>query len=96
MADSSTSPTKAAASDRVETIDMKNFTSSEILDALVNLTKAYPIEPTPDEVEELASLEEQRKNSEKDRKLSNEVRAKLKREKEILEQARGELAAQAA
>lgn len=82
--------------DRVETINMKNYTNSEILDALVQLTKAYPVEPTPDEREDLAKLEEQRRKSEKDSKLSQEVRARVKREKELLEQARGDVASQAA
>ncbi|KAF2173303.1 hypothetical protein M409DRAFT_62844 [Zasmidium cellare ATCC 36951] len=82
--------------ERVETINMKNYTNSEILDALVQLTKAYPVEPTPEEREELAKLEEQRRKSEKDSKLSQEVRARVKREKELLEQARGDVATQAA
>ncbi|KAK4507144.1 hypothetical protein PRZ48_000878 [Zasmidium cellare] len=82
--------------ERVETINMKNYTNSEILDALVQLTKAYPVEPTPEEQEELAKLEEQRRKSEKDSKLSQEVRARVKREKELLEQARGDVASQAA
>jgi len=84
------------AKERVETINMKNFSSSDILDALVRLTKAYPIEPTPEDREELAKLEEQQKRSERDSKLSQEVRAKAKREAQLLEQARGDVAAQSA
>lgn len=75
---------------------MKNYTNSEILDALVQLTKAYPVEPTPDDREELAKLEDHRRKSEKDSKLSQEVRARVRREKELLEQARGDVASQAA
>lgn len=82
--------------ERVERINMTNYTNSEILDALVRLTKAQPVEPTAEEHEELAKLEEQRRKSERNSKLSQEVRAKVKREKELLEQARGDLAAQAA
>lgn len=82
--------------DRVETINMKNYTNSEILDALVRLTKAYPVEPTPEEQEELAKLEEQKRRSAVDSKLSQEVRARVKREKELLEQARGDLLSQTA
>jgi large subunit ribosomal protein MRP49 len=84
------------AKERIETINMKSFTSSEILDALVRLTKAYPIEPTPEDREELAKLDEQQKRSERDSKLSQEVRAKAKREAQLLEQARGDVAAQSA
>lgn len=82
--------------ERIETINMKNYNSSEILDALVKLTKAYPIEPTPEDREELAKLDEQRKKSEKDSQLSQQVRAKAKREAQLLEQARGDVAAQSA
>lgn len=85
-----------SADERIETINMKNYTNSEILDALVRLTKAQSVEPTAEEQEELAKLEEQRRRSERDSKLSQEVRARVKREKELLEQARGDLAAQAA
>ncbi|EME89563.1 uncharacterized protein MYCFIDRAFT_49125 [Pseudocercospora fijiensis CIRAD86] len=80
--------------ERIETIDMKNYTSSEILDAVVRLTKAYPVEPTPKDLEEMRKLEEQRARSEKDSKLSQEVRARAKREKQLLGQARGEVASQ--
>lgn len=72
---------------------MKSFSSSEILSALVALTKAYPIEPTPQDREELAKLEESQKRSERDAKLSKEVRMKAKRERELLEQARGDVVA---
>ena len=75
---------------------MRNLKSSEILDALVNLTKAYPVEPTPEDKEELTKLEEHRIRSEADSKRSKEVRARIKREQQLLEQARGDVAAQAA
>ncbi|CAK3982000.1 Hypothetical predicted protein [Lecanosticta acicola] len=88
--------TQSEAEERVERINMKGYTNSEILDALVNLTKAQPIEPTPQDQEELARLEEQRKRSEVDSLLSQQVRAKVKREKELLQQARGDMAAQTA
>lgn len=88
-----TTPSEADPTERVETVDMTGATNSEILKALVQLTKAYPIEPTAEEQEELASLEEQRVRSEAASKLSAEVRAKKKREQELLEQARGDLAA---
>lgn len=82
--------------ERVEQINMKDYSNSEIMDAVTRITKAYPVEPTADEKEELAKLEEQRRRSAMDSKLSQEVRARVKREKELLEQARGDLAAQTA
>ena len=74
---------------------MKQRTNTEILNELVRVTNAFPIEPTPEEMEEIRTLEEQRVRSERDSKLSREVRARVKREKELLEQARGDVAGQA-
>ncbi|KXT06104.1 hypothetical protein AC578_1309 [Pseudocercospora eumusae] len=91
---SPSSPDSPSESERIETLDMKNYTSSEILDAVVRLTKAYRVEPTPEDLEEMQKLEEQRIRSAKDSKLSQEVRARVKREKQLLEQARGDVAAQ--
>lgn len=80
--------------EKIERINMKHFASSEILDAFVRLTKAQPVEPTPEDLEEAQELKEQEARSARDSKLSQEVRARVKREKELLEQARGDLAAQ--
>lgn len=88
-----TTPSEADPTERVETINMTHTTNAEILEAFVRLTKAYPVEPTAEEKEELASLEEQRIRSVAASKLSAEVRARQKREKELLEQARGDIAA---
>jgi large subunit ribosomal protein MRP49 len=68
---------------------MKNRTNSDILEELVRVTNAYPVEPTPEDREEQRLLEEQRIRSLADSKLSQEVRAKQKRERDLLEQARG-------
>ncbi|KXT16825.1 hypothetical protein AC579_6792 [Pseudocercospora musae] len=87
-------PDSESPEERVETLNMKNYTSSEILDAVVKLTKAYPVEPTPEDLEEMQKLEEQRIRSARDSKLSQEVRARVKREQQLLEQARGNIAAQ--
>lgn len=95
--DSTSTTTDTPASDhtpaeRVETINMKHRTNSEILQELVRITRAYPIEPTVEEQQELRLLEEQRVRGERDRRSSLEARARVKRERELLEQARGELA----
>ena len=84
-------PSDYDPTERVETIDMKHRTNSEILSELVRVTGAYPIEPTAEEREEMRMLEEQR-----DAKESAEVRARARRERELLEQARGDLASQPA
>lgn len=80
--------------EKIEKINMKDYRSSEILDALVQLTKASVIEPTTEDQELLAKLEEQRQRSLRDSKISLELRATVKREKELLQQARGDLDAQ--
>ena len=90
----STTPSDQEPTDRIETINMKNRTNSEILQELMRITKAYPVEPTVEEQDEMRSLEEQSVRSQRDSKMSQEVRARVKREKELLEQARGDLASQ--
>lgn len=92
--DNAQSESESSENQRVEKINMKGYTNSEILDAFVKVTKAFPVEPTPEDQEELQKLEEQRKRSEEDSKLSQQVRAKVKREQELLRQARGDLASQ--
>jgi len=94
--DSATSSPDQATTESVRTIDMKHRTNSEILQELVRMTKAFPVEATPEEREEIRLLEEHRARSMRDSKLSQEVRARQKREKELLEQARGDVASQAA
>ncbi|KAI6790651.1 hypothetical protein KC363_g7528 [Hortaea werneckii] len=93
---SSTTPSDHAPTDRVQTIDMKHRTNLEILQDVIRLTKAFPVEPTPEEQEEMQLLEEQRVRSLRDSKLSQEVRARQKREQELLQQARGDVASQTA
>lgn len=85
-----------APTEKVQTVDMTHRTNSEILQELIKLTKAYIIEPTAEDTEELRSLEEQRLRSARDSKESQEVRAKQRREQEILQQARGDIAGAAA
>jgi large subunit ribosomal protein MRP49 len=80
-----------AAPTRIEQINMKNFTSSEILEALLKLTNAQPVPQTPDDIELLERLEREAARSAEDAKLSLEVRTREKRDRELLEQARGDI-----
>ena len=75
---------------------MRWRTESEILADLIKLTSATTVEPTAAELEELQTLETARLRSERDSKLSLEVRERRKREEAILAQARGDMASQAA
>lgn len=75
---------------------MTHSSSAEILEAFKGLTKGMPVEPTAEEREELRLLEEQRVRSARDAKVSAEVRARKRREEELLEQARGDVASASA
>lgn len=91
-----TSATDAAAAPaRVETINMKNYTNSEIWDAVLKLTKAEPVPTSPEDQELLEEMERQRVRSEREAALSAQVRAKAKREQELLDQAKGAIEARA-
>jgi len=72
---------------------MKHRHESEILSQLLAITKASPVEPTPEELEELRRLEEQQIESEKDARRSQAVNEKRRRQAAILAQARGQVAA---
>ena len=72
---------------------MKHRQDSEILDQLLRLTKAKAVNATAEERRLIQEMEEQNRQSEKDAAMMVEVNAKRKREKAILEQARGEIEA---
>jgi large subunit ribosomal protein MRP49 len=91
-----THPSDHDPTERVETIDVKYRTNSEILQELIRVTNAHPIAPTAEEKEEMQVLEEQAVRSERDRTMLAEHRARVKREKELFEQGRNDLAAQTA
>jgi large subunit ribosomal protein MRP49 len=71
---------------------MKHKHESQILAQLLAITKALPIEPTEEELEQIRELEEQQRLSEQDSKRSQAVNEKRKRAEAMLAQARGEVA----
>lgn len=73
---------------RVVTINMKHRHESEILSQLLALTNAVPVEPTPEEVEQLQELAAQQEVSEKDTARHRVFNQEKKREEAILAQAR--------
>jgi large subunit ribosomal protein MRP49 len=81
-----------APTERTATIDMKHKLESQILAQLLAITKAVPIEPTEEELEQIRELEEQQRLSEQDSKRSQAVNEKRKRAEAMLAQARGEVA----
>lgn len=89
-ADSNVSSTLSGAVRKV-VIDMKHKEESMILDELMKLTQARPVEPTRTELEEIQALEEQKARSRIDSERMAEINRKRKREEELMKQARGEL-----
>ncbi len=81
------------STERTAIINLKHKHESQILAQLLAITKAVPIEPTEEELEQIRELEEQQRLSELDSKRSQAVNAKRKRTEAMLAQARGEVAA---
>lgn len=77
-----------AADERVVKIDMKNKHSDDILRAFLAETKAQPVEPTPEEAEEIKAVEEFLVQAEKDRTIVQNYRDEVKKEAAMLAAAR--------
>jgi large subunit ribosomal protein MRP49 len=73
------------------TIDLRIVQESEILAQLIARTGATVLKATPEEIEELAEIEEFKERSEKDRVEVREKLAAKRREEEMLKLARGEM-----
>ncbi|KAF2404874.1 50S ribosomal protein-like protein Mrp49 [Trichodelitschia bisporula] len=85
---SSEAPTPTSA-ERLVTIDMKNKSENEILDAFLATTQGTPVYPTPEEKQLALDIEEYRAKSLKDSLRAKAVREAELREKKMLEMARG-------
>lgn len=77
-------------------IECKHRANDEILRDLMELTKAQKVLPTDTDRQLLKELTARRLKSQQDSKLSAIVNAKIRAEKAILNQARGEVAAASA
>ena len=75
--------------DRVESIDVKNVHSSEILKSFLNVTKAQPYEASAEEKAELQEVKDFNERSQADREAQDRLNKARAQEKAILEQARG-------
>ncbi|KAL8797218.1 MAG: hypothetical protein Q9195_000685 [Heterodermia aff. obscurata] len=89
---SSTTASKATSDhtpfERVQTVDMKHRHEEEILEQLMQITKAVKVDPNPEEELEMRQLEDQRARSQKDAETTRLYNEKVGREKALLEQAR--------
>jgi large subunit ribosomal protein MRP49 len=88
VASTQSDPAPSNQQHRLVTINMKHRHESEILSQLLALTNAVPVEPTPDEVEQLRELAEQQELSEKDSTKHRIYNEEKKREEAIISQAR--------
>jgi large subunit ribosomal protein MRP49 len=70
------------------TINMKHRRDSEILSQLLSIAKAFPVTPTPDELEQIRILEEQQALSERDSARHIAHNLAEKRKQDLLKQAR--------
>ncbi len=81
---------------RTEVIDMKYKHESEILQQVMELTKAAPVRATPAEEAEMQELQEQKKRSTQDMLRNERLNEQKRQEKALLEQARGAAAVEPA
>ena len=94
----STSP-QGTASDhkpfsRTHLVNMKRKHQPEILREVLIATQAREVQATEEETAQMRELEDQRQRSQADASLQQEVRARRKREKQLLDQARKSLEVQ--
>ena len=87
-ASSQTNP-DPSPSKKVETIDMKHQSESEILSRLLEMTRAVPYEATPDELAELRDVEDYNRKTTRDRAAQSRLNQIKKQEQALLDQARG-------
>ena len=77
-----------AADERVVKIPMKNKHSDDILAAFLAETRAEPVTPTPEEIEELRAAEEFSRQGAKDRIMVKTRLDAIRKEEEMLKAAR--------
>jgi len=76
---------------RLETINMKHRSESEILDELMKLTEARVVRATAEELRQIQELGEANRKREQESMKGAILNADRKREKALMEQARGDI-----
>jgi large subunit ribosomal protein MRP49 len=77
--------------EEIVTINMKHRNEEDILKEFMAITKAVQVEPTPGELETLQELADLDERSRIDHAKNQEVKDAIKREQNMLKQARGEM-----
>ena len=72
-------------------IDMKHKHESDILSQLLELTKGIPYQMSPEELIEVREVEDQQRDRERDKAAQMRLNEVRRREKALLDQARGNL-----
>lgn len=90
---SNTAPSEHAPFNRTESIDMKHILDSEIMSSLMTLARATPVIATPEDQAELEETREDNEMRRQDALIGAKHRERMREEKALLEQARGEVAA---
>jgi large subunit ribosomal protein MRP49 len=87
------SPAQPPASyERVVKLDMKKKNSSEILAQFMSLSGATPVQPTPEENEQLKQMAELVREGEISREKTRRRMEEIKREEDMLKKARAGVA----
>jgi large subunit ribosomal protein MRP49 len=81
-------PSDSTTGERKEMVVITRMPESQILHELLTLTKGREVEPTKEELEQMAELQEQLAEAKKDEKNSRAYMAKIREDKRLLEQAR--------
>jgi large subunit ribosomal protein MRP49 len=89
--DKNTPGTNPTLPEEIVTINMKHRTEQDILKEFIAITKAVQVEPTPGELETLQELADLDERSRIDHAKNQEVKDAIKREQNMLKQARGEM-----
>ena len=87
--DASTISSRHDPSDRIVTIDMKHKKESEILSQILELTEGIPYQVSSEEQAELGEVEDQQRDSQRAKAAQSRLNEVKRREKAILNQARG-------
>jgi large subunit ribosomal protein MRP49 len=82
--------TASETASRSEVIDMKSQSESSIMEQLIALTKARAVKVSPEDARQTQELEEYTARNAKVRELMAAAMARRKKERDILNQARGE------
>lgn len=74
--------------ERVVTIDMKDKHSAHILDYFIAETRATPVAPSPEDLQEMKDLEKMKQQGEIDKERNIRDRKEMQKEQELLRRAK--------